>query len=151
MMIIPIIITSIVSNFPENYFIFDRKRRSGLISTWSVTKYLRELQHARCLFRAVSVRFASRNYRRILLLRLATLPLPPLPSTPARLLGRVFRHVVAVCSTIITAIWTIHRTGNVHRSLALFTRNYLFDRDGWYAVRTSSRVTDITRPWLQQR
>lgn len=111
MMIIAIIITSIVSNFPENYFIFDRKRRSGLISTWSVTKYLRELQHARCLFRAVSVRFASRNYRRILLLRLATLPLPPLPSTPARLLGRVFRHVVAVCSTIITAIWTIHRTG----------------------------------------
>lgn len=62
------------------------------------------ITHARCLFRAVSVRFASRNYRRILLLRLATLPLPPLPSTPARLLGRVFRHVVAVCSTIITAI-----------------------------------------------
>lgn len=37
------------------------------------------------------------------------------PSTPARLSG----HVVAVCSTIITAIWTIHRTYTAARHYLL--------------------------------
>lgn len=86
----------------------------------SFPKFLRKLE--RRVFHAVS----RRNYRRILLLK----PLHSPPCPYVRLLERVFRHVVAVCSTIITAIWTIQRTGTVHRSLALFTRNYLFDRDG---------------------
>lgn len=51
-----IIITSFVSNFRENYFItfWSKMAERFNLQSWSVTKYLRKLQHARCVFRVVS-------------------------------------------------------------------------------------------------
>lgn len=107
MIILSINVKSFRIFLPELFFALDRKWRNYLTSdsSRSVTEYLRNC-NTRAPFRAVSVRFASPNYRRILLLR---------PSTPARLSG----HVVAVCSTIITAIWTIHRTYTAARHYLL--------------------------------
>lgn len=104
MIILSINVKSFRIFLPELFFALDRKWRNGLtlVGAW---RNIFEIA-TRALFRAVSVRFASPNYRRILLLR---------PSTPARLSG----HVVAVCSTIITAIWTIHRTYTAARHYLL--------------------------------
>lgn len=104
MIILSINVKSFRTFLRELFFALDRKWRNGLtlVGAW---RNIFEIA-TRALFRAVSVRFASPNYRRILLLR---------PSTPARLSG----HVVAVCSTIITAIWTIHRTYTAARHYLL--------------------------------
>lgn len=121
MIILSINVKSFRIFLPELFFALDRKWRNYLTSdsSQSVTEYLRNC-NTRAPFRAVSVRFASPNYRRILLLRLATLPLHPRTSFRPRG-GGVFNYYYG----------NLNHPPNVHRSPALFTRNYLFDRDGW--------------------
>lgn len=116
MIILSINVKSFRTFLPELFFALDRKWRNYLTSdsSQSVTEYLRN-----CNTRAVPCRFRAFRVPQLPSNFIIT-PLHPRTSFRPRG-GGVFNYYYG----------NLNHPPNVHRSPALFTRNYLFDRDGW--------------------